>query len=368
MSKGVYRRGKIWWITYLGLDGRQRWESSKSTKKSDAEYMLACRRKDLGEGRQPIPQKRMKNYSFSELADKYKEFAKFQKGYSIKKLLVDMLVREFGDILLRNFNLMILEQYQTKCLEEKKKPATINRRIATLKHMFTKAEEWEMVDADILKKVRRVKQLAENNRRLRFLSVEECRELVAACGHQVRVKHLQPMVIMALNTGMRRGEILKLTWDQVDMKHGFILLEDTNTKNGSRREIPINSDLREALRSLTRRLDTPLIFFDPNSEAGKAKPYQDIRTSFYRACKRAGILDFHFHDLRHTFASQLVMGGVDLTTVKELLGHKDIKMTLRYAHLAPAHKARAVEILQEKIGSGVHDKHMTTGDSKREKG
>jgi site-specific recombinase XerD len=94
-----------------------------------------------------------------------------------------------------------------------------------------------------------------------------------------------------------------------------------------------------------RRIDVPYVFYDPKT----GKPYKDVKRSFKTALRRSGIKDFHFHDLRHTFASHLVMAGVDLTTVKELLGHKDIKMTLRYAHLAPAHKKKAVEILDNTI-------------------
>lgn len=188
-----------------------------------------------------------------------------------------------------------------------------------------------------------VKQLQENNRRLRFLSKEEIASLIDACD-----PHLRPIAITALNTGMRKGEILNLTWDQVDLKHGFILL--VNTKNGERREIPINDTLRETLLGLTRRLDVPYVFYDQKT----GKPYQDIKRSFASACRRARIRDFRIHDCRHTFASQLIMAGVDLTTVKELLGHKTITMTMRYAHLAPSHKVKAVAILDQ-----LHDNYMT---------
>jgi integrase len=127
------------------------------------------------------------------------------------------------------------------------------------------------------------------------------------------------------------------------LKHGFILLDIT--KNGDRREIPINDTLKAALQGLIRRLDTPFVFHD--TVTGKA--YQNVKRSFYSACKRAGIRDFRFHDLRHCFASHLVMAGVDLTTVKELLGHKTLTMTLRYAHLAPSHKVKAVDLLDSAI-------------------
>jgi integrase len=137
---------------------------------------------------------------------------------------------------------------------------------------------------------------------------------------------------------MRKSEILNLTWDNVDLKNGLILLE--KTKNGERREIPMNEPLKQLFRQLfsRRRLDTEYVFVNP--ETGKR--YIDLKRSFATACKKSGIRDFHFHDLRHTFASQLVMNGVDLKTVQELLGHKDIKMTLRYSHLSQAHKKEAV--------------------------
>lgn len=159
------------------------------------------------------------------------------------------------------------------------------------------------------------------------------------------IPYVKPIVITALHTGMRKGEILSLKWDNVDLKHGFILLDVT--KNGERREIPINKTLETVFldKSLIRRLDVPYVFYDPAT----GKPYQNVKRSFYTACRRAGIRDFHFHDLRHTFASHLVMSGVDITTVKELLGHKTLTMTLRYAHLAPSHKVRAVDVLDNAL-------------------
>jgi len=183
---------------------------------------------------------------------------------------------------------------------------------------------------------------------LRYLSKEECQALVNACDKQL--KHLKPIVVMALNTGMRKGEILNLKWDNVDITHGFILLD--HTKNGERREIPINATLKQTLEELykgttkrPRRIDVPYVFYDYT----EGKPYLNVQRSFVTACKNAKIRDFRFHDLRHTFASQLVMAGIDLTTIRELLGHKTLTMTLRYAHLAPSHKVKAVDILDQTL-------------------
>jgi integrase len=236
---------------------------------------------------------------------------------------------------------MMLEQYQAERDNKGNKPATINRLIAIIKHMVHKGYDWEMVTEETFKRVKKVKLLEDNNGRLRYLTKEECRELINSCK-----PHLKPIVITALNTGMRKGEILNLKWDNVDLNNGFILLD--KTKNGHRREIPINPDLRSILEKIysgtterPRRIDVPYVFHDRKSD----KPYQEIKRSFATACRRAGIKDFRFHDIRHTFASLLVMGGIDITTVSKLLGHQTLTMTLRYAHLAPNHLSKAVNIL-----------------------
>jgi integrase len=134
------------------------------------------------------------------------------------------------------------------------------------------------------------------------------------------------------------------------MKHGFINL--TKTKNGERRQIPINDTLRAMLKGLVRRLDVPWVFSEVvkmKDGTEKVKRFGDIKRSFATACKRAGINDFVFHSLRHTFASHLVMAGVDLTTVSRLLGHKSLTMTLRYSHLAPNHLVSAVNVLNSSM-------------------
>jgi integrase len=356
LPKGIYKRGEVYWIRYAGLDGKTVYESSKQgdrtgTKVKDAEALLHERKADIGRGKQPEIKKKIPNYTFRDLSVEYLQWAKRQRSFPQKETLVKQLVTIFGAYPLRAFNSRLLEQYQTERLEKGNKivkvkpqggnkPGTINRHIATIKVMFTKAAEWEMVEEEVRKKVRKVKLLEENNRRLRYLAKEECQKLVGECP-----KHLRPLVITALNTGMRRGEIFGLKWDNIDLKHGFILLD--KTKNGERREIPINETLRQTFKGIERRLDVPYIFFNPNTDP--IVPYGDIKNAFNRACKKAGIRDFHFHDLRHTFASHLVMAGVDITTVKELLGHKTLTMTLRYAHLAPSHKVKAVDLLDSMI-------------------
>ncbi len=340
MAKGIYKRGNIYWIRYVGLDGRVIRESSKESKFKDAETLLIKRRQTIKEGKQPDVRK-IANFSFKELSEEYIKWAERQRCFKSKSYLIDQLTVAFRYMPLRRFSSMLLEQYQTERINKGNKPATINRFLATIKHMFTKAVEWDMVEEETLRRIRKVKLLEENNRRLRYLSKEEIQDLLDHCD-----SHLKPIVTMALNTGCRKSEILNLRWDQVDLKHGFVLLD--RTKNGERREIPINQTLKESLENLfkgtqkrPRRLDIPWVFYETKT----GKNYQDVKRSFKTACQKAGIKDFTFHDLRHCFASHLVMSGVDLTTIKELLGHKTLTMTLRYAHLAPSHKVNAVKIL-----------------------
>ncbi len=354
MAKGLYKRGNVYWVRYAGLDGRVIRESSGSSKFREAEALLIKRRQSIKEGKQPEI-KKIANYTFKELAGEYLQWAERQRCFRTKKGYILQLVEAFGHIPLRRFTTLLIEQYQTGRLNGGNKPATVNRLLATLRHMFTKAVEWDMVEEETLKRIRKVKLLQENNRRLRFLAKEEIQELLAHSD-----SHLKPIVVMALNTGCRKSEILNLQWDQVDLKHGFILLD--KTKNGERREIPINGTLRENLESLftgtkerTRRLDVPWVFYDTKT----GKPYQDVKRSFHTALRKAGIKDFKFHDLRHCFASHLVMAGIDLTTVKELLGHKTLTMTLRYSHLSPSHKVRAVDVLDNALNNKSVDQIST---------
>ena len=225
-----------------------------------------------------------------------------------------------------------------------RKPATVNRDLVVLRHMFQKARQWgKALDNPVTHQ----KPLRANNRRLRYLSHEEIPRLLAAADEILR-----PLVVVALHTGLRRGELFALTWQDVDFTHDVIRIVDS--KNGERREIPMTNTLRATLQHLPRRLTSEHVFPGKTGQG-----LVDVRRRFHRALWAAGIAGFVFHDLRHTFASHLVMAGVDLLTVKEFLGHKDIKMTLRYAHLAPDYKRAAISRL---------DTYMDTRPERRSEG
>jgi len=333
-SKGIYKRGEIWWIRYTGCDGRKRFETSRSKSFKAAERLLIQRKNEVMEGKDTV--KANANYIFSDFAVHYLDWAVRQKSFKSKEAYIKQLLLVFGNCPLKKISPMFIEQWQTKRLVINK-PATVNRLLATLKHMFTKAVEWDLATEENLNKVRKVKFLPENNKRLRFLTIEECRALI-----DCSAPHLKPIVKVALHTGLRKGEILNLRWEQVDLVHRFILLD--MTKNGERREIPIDSTLWNMLNEMPHSIESNYVFTDKDGDI-----YKSVRRSFSTALKKAGINNFRFHDMRHTFASHLVMAGVDITTVKELLGHKSLIMTLRYAHLAPSHTVKAMDILDNTL-------------------
>ena len=142
---------------------------------------------------------------------------------------------------------------------------------------------------------------------------------------------------------------MKLKWRDIDFRRQIIYIYDS--KNGERREIPANETAINTFISVRKHPKSDWVFVKENGE-----PYGDLKKSFFTAVQKSGIKDFHFHDLRHTFASHLVMGGVDLNTVRELLGHKSLAMTLRYAHLSPNFKKQAVEVLTKRIDTNMDTK------------
>ena len=209
------------------------------------------------------------------------------------------------------------------------RPATINRDLSRLRHMLNIAVEWELLEESPMKGM---KFLRENNARTRYLSLEECQRLIASC----IAPHIRALVTVALHSGMRLGEILNLRRHDLDFASGFILVRDS--KNGESRHVPMDATLAALFRAYPHRLGTDLVF--SSSRGGRIV---DVRTGFLNSCKRAGLIDLHFHDLRHTFASQFVMAGGDLYILKEILGHKSITMTQRYAHLSPTYKIKAID-------------------------
>ena len=338
-TKGLYKRGPVWWMTYRDALGEQRFESCKTSNKSEAEKQLINRRKEAMEGLRPEPV--LKAIGLEEFFAEYLKHMSHQGGLRTKRLHVQHFKRLLGNPPIHSLTVKVVEEYRETRRAEGVGPATINKELATLKHGLTKAVAWKMVQKHIREDLKSVQKDKEPPGRLRYLADhQEADELIQTCRGSFR-----SLVITALHTGMRRGEILGLTWDQVNMAQGMIRL--THTKNGESREIPINDTVRSVLAGLRTRIDVPWVFHDE-----EGYKFKNTRKRFEAACKRVELTNFHFHDLRHTFASWLVMAGVPLITVSELMGHKSITMTMRYAHLSPQHKAHAVCSLDKNLTIG----------------
>lgn len=225
-------------------------------------------------------------------------------------------------------------------------PATVVRYMAALSHVFTIAvKEWEWLEDNPMRKVTKPK---ESRGRVRFLSDDERAHLLKVCKESSNL-YLYPVVVLALSTGMRYGEIMGLTWDVVDLNRGRAILHET--KNNERRAVAITGHALELLKNMNkvRRIDSNLLF--PSRENKPHKPQKpiDLRAPWNAALKKAEIQDFKFHDLRHSAASYLAMNGASLAEIAEVLGHKTLQMVKRYAHLSEGHTARVVESMNQKI-------------------
>jgi integrase len=244
------------------------------------------------------------------------------------------LSRFFGGKALSEISSFMVEKYKLTRKEEGAGPATINRELGCLRHMFNMALKWKKAQ---INPVREVKFLKEPKEKDRILAEEEEASLLEAVRTGHKAKHLEAIILTALNTGMRKGEILNLKWSNVDFKNRVITVE--KTKNDEIRKIPMNQKLTDTLEGAKKMSKGEYVF----SENGK--PYLDVKTGWWTALQNAGIKNFTFHGLRHTFGSRLGMAGVDIRTIQELMGHKDIKMMMRYSHPTPEHKKKAVEVL-----------------------
>lgn len=344
-TKGLYKRNAIWWMTYRDALGCQRFESCRTRNKKEAERRLIDRRKEAMEGIVPAPP--IKPMALTELETLYLASVSHQRAVSTKHIHFGHFKRIWGDPPIHTLTVETLDQYRATRRGEHVGPATINREMATLKHALGKAVEWKRLRKASREELVAIRKYPEPDGRLRYLSGEaEAERLLHACGDA-----LKPIILTALHTGMRKGEILGLTWDMVDLTHGFIRLRQT--KNGKARALPFNETLWTLFSHLRTRLDVPWVFHDEHGHR-----YNDVRHPFDDACERAGLSDFHFHDLRHTFASWLVMKGIPLVTVSTLLGHTSPTMTLRYAHLSPKHLTSAVRVL-DSVSDRSLDNHLT---------
>ena len=294
-----------------------------------------------------------KRHTLAELIDRYcREVLPSKKSKIDQAQQLGWWKAEIGSFTLADVSPSLLAEYRDKLGREitvRKKPrspASVVRYMAALSHAFTVAvKEWGWLEDSPMRKVTKPR---ESRGRVRFLSDDERALLLKACKESSN-PYLYPVVVLALSTGMRQGEIMGLTWEVVDLNRGRAILHET--KNGERRAVAITGHALDLLNALAkvRRIDSNLVF--PAKETRTQKPQKpiDLRTPWETAMKEARLDDFRFHDLRHSAASYLAMNGASLAEIAEVLGHKTLQMVKRYAHLSEGHTARVVASMNQKI-------------------
>jgi integrase len=258
--------------------------------------------------------------------------------------------KELGPYLLSDITPSRIAHGRDRLLSEvtyrgkKRSNATVVRYMAALSTVYTSAiNEWGWVESSPLKKVKKPK---EPRGRIRFLDEKEREALLAVC-QKSECRYLYLIVVMAISTGMRRGEIRGLRWRDVDLQKGRIVLE--KTKNEEARAVPLVGKAHALLSDLAKRPheDDDLLF-----PGRKSSIPVEFHKAFISALEEAKIKNFRFHDLRHTAASYLAMNGATLAELADVLGHKTLAMVKRYAHLSEAHTSKVVERMNETIFGG----------------
>jgi integrase len=318
-------------------------------KKSDAKRWGQQTEGAIREGRY-FRSVESKKHTLGEMIDRYVETVLPRKGSqrNNQRSQLSWWKDQIGDYLLSDITPALISKCRDKLASEathqseKRSPATVNRYLVALSHVYTIAvNEWGWLDDSPIQKVRHLK---EPRGRVRFLNDEERERLLAECKRS-RSPYLHLIVLTALSTGMRQGEILNLKGEDVDLQLGRIIIQ--HTKNGERRTVPLTGLALDVMREHGKNRHTDLIF----PGADPLKP-MDIRAAWEHAVQRADIQDFHFHDLRHTAASYLVMDGATLVELAEILGHKTMQMVKRYAHLSESHIAGGVSSMTSHVFGG----------------
>jgi len=360
----IYKRGNIWYMDLYVRGRRVRRRVGRSKKIAelalkDAEIKVA--KDEYGFANSDI--------AVEKLTAKYLEYSEANHSpstYNRYRAVTDHFTRFLRDhpdiVFISQIDVKLLDEFKTFRKKEWVNPNgdqveteddvtlhtrkgarahTINFEIGVLKTMFNLAIKWGYLRENPAQKVTKLK--VKDSKEPRFLTEMECKQLIKASPDGLR-----EIFITFLNTGMRKAELENLEWTDIDLRRGKIRIrrkEFWHPKTGER-EIPINQTLQDLFKGLKTKNEKGLNsnFVFPHSDGGKIRT--KLREQLIKVAEKAGIDNLtQIHALRHTFASQLVMKGVDLPTVQKLMGHSDIQTTMIYAHLAPDHLAEAVDRL-----------------------
>ncbi len=340
------RDGKRAFHVQVRLKGRPT-QTATFSRKTDAKKWAQDTESAIRDGRH-FKTSEAKRHTIGQLIDRYsKQFLPHKRDQVNQERQLRWWREQLGDLTLADVKPTLIAERRDRLASgltsrgKTRSPATVNRYLAVLSHAFTVAvKEWGWMEDNPLRKVTRVK---EPKGRVRYLTDEERVQLLQEC-QKSSSRYLYPVVVLALSTGARQGEIMNLRWSVVDLERGLASLHET--KNSESRSLPLTGLSLELLRDLrkVRRIDTDLIFA---REDGK-KP-ANLRKPWLRAVRDAGIEDFRFHDLRHSAASYLAMNGATLAEIASVLGHKTLQMVKRYSHLSDAHVRGVVTRMNQRI-------------------
>jgi site-specific recombinase XerD len=333
----MFKRSGVWW-TCIRHNGRKIQKSLETSDRKLAKAIEAKVRTEIVEGSY-FEKLVGRNKSFRDMMDKFiKEYApkvssNMQRSYTTS---LKHLNPFFGESNLLSISPKMVSRYKVLRNDEGAAPASVNRELSMLSKAFNLAvREWEWLRDN---PASRVPKDRENNERDRWLTKGEEKKILDNSPGWIR-----EIIVFNLNTGLRIQELLSLEWSRVNLLRKTIIIQET--KNGNPKTLPLNKIALDVLnqRSKVKSIKNDFVFF--NSNGKKINPHV-LRTSFYTVLEKVGIENLWLHDLRRTFATRLAQAGVDLYKISKLLGHKDIKMTQRYAHHCPDSLRDGVEILE----------------------
>jgi len=344
----IYQRktkgGKIrWYLDYRDANGERKQELvANAVHREDA--IVALQKKVLAEHDKRYGiERRKEKIGFKAFAEIYlRDYAMVvKKSWRADKSRLETLVKHFKDIDLSKIAPSMIQKFMAQRQKEGNSKSTVNRYLALLKKMLNIAIEEGYLEHNPVTKIKFYSE--KDNLKERILSEEEEKRLM-----DESPDHLKSIITVALQTGMRLGEILNLEWEQIDFQDQSILVE--KTKSGRSRTIPINPLLFKELQKLrSDNGQSPYVF--PNPETGK--PLTTVKTSFTGACRRAGIEGLRFHDLRHTFASLMLMRGAKPKVISEALGHSSVAFTMDvYSHIIDGMQEEAMALLDGVLPEG----------------
>ena len=333
----VFQRGETWYYKFI-IKGRIYYKAvPEATSREDAEKAEIRVKSDLLQGKYDLAED-VGEMLLNELINKFVEYAKVNRisWERSDSHMVNTIKDFFKSKKLREITPFLVEKYRLARKSKERANSTINKEVRLLRRIFNMAIDngWANTNPCSSKKI---KPLREENKKERFLLPDEEERLLAACVGQVA--YLRPIIITALQTGIRKQGILTLEWEDIDLKNGYITL--LKTKNGKKFNVPISSLLMKELKKLYANKSSKFVFMNPNTN----ERVKDIRSAYKAVCNRAHVEKLTFHMLRHTAATRMVATGIDLVVVQRILGHSDIKSTMVYAHPLPEREKLAVEAL-----------------------